>query len=110
VPSHCDLMKPAADRLLQAMQSIDFQSPQIPVINNVDVAIENTPEAIRDALYRQLFKPVRWVEVIERLGQEGVEQFIECGPGKVLSGLNKRILSDLSSESIYAILKEFSCS
>jgi [acyl-carrier-protein] S-malonyltransferase len=110
VPSHCALMQPAADALLESMQSITFNTPRIPMINNVDVAIETTPEAIRLALYRQLFSPVRWVEVIQALGQAGVTEFIECGPGKVLSGLNKRILADFPSESIHAILKEFSCS
>jgi [acyl-carrier-protein] S-malonyltransferase len=110
VPSHCALMQPAADALLEAMQSITFTMPGIPLINNVDVAIETSPEAIRLALYRQLFNPVRWVEVIQSLSQAGVTEFIECGPGKVLSGLNKRILTDLPSESITTILKEFSCS
>jgi [acyl-carrier-protein] S-malonyltransferase len=110
VPSHCALMQPAADALLEAMQSITFNTPRIPMINNVDVAIETTPEAIRLALYRQLFNPVRWVEVIQGLSDAGVTEFVECGPGKVLCGLNKRILTDVPSESIHAILKEFSCS
>lgn len=110
VPSHCALMQPAADQLLEAMQSVIFNSPLIPVVNNVDVRVETSTDAIRDALYRQLFMPVRWSEVIEFLGHHGVERFVECGPGKVLSGLNKRILSDVSSESIHALLKEFSCS
>lgn len=110
VPSHCALMQPAADKLLQVMQSINFQAPNIPVVNNVDVLIETSPDAIRQALYRQLFMPVRWSEIIQYLAAANVEQFIECGPGKVLCGLNKRIASDIPSESIHAVLKEFSCS
>lgn len=109
VPSHCALMKPAADKLLAAMEAMNFAQPLIPLINNVDVAIESTAEAIRNALYRQLFMPVRWVEVVQNLHQAGAEQLIECGPGKVLCGLNKRIVAELPSESIHAILKEFSC-
>jgi [acyl-carrier-protein] S-malonyltransferase len=110
VPSHCALMKPAADALLEAMQNIEFKTPSIPMINNVDVAVETSPDAIRSALHRQLFMPVRWVELVQHLGKSGVEQIIECGPGKVLCGLNKRILDTVPSESIHAILKEFSCS
>lgn len=110
VPSHCALMQPAADRLMQEMETIEFNPPTIPVVNNVDVTIESTPKAMRQALYRQLFMPVRWVEIVQFLGSSGVERIIECGPGKVLCGLNKRILSDVPSESIHAILKEFSCS
>jgi [acyl-carrier-protein] S-malonyltransferase len=110
VPSHCALMKPAADALLEAMQHITFKTPSIPMINNVDVTIETSPDAIRSALHRQLFMPVRWVEVVQHLGKLGIEQIIECGPGKVLCGLNKRILDTVPSESIHAILKEFSCS
>lgn len=91
VPSHCALMKPAADRLADLLQRIDLKKPMLPVVNNVDVSIYQTPEAIRDGLARQLFMPVRWVETIQYMQQAGVTQFIECGPGKVLSGLNKRI-------------------
>lgn len=109
VPSHCALMQPAADKLLIFMQEFTFSTPRIPLINNVDVACETSPEALRDALYRQLFMPVRWVEVIQALAERGVSEFIECGPGKVLCGLNKRILPDLPSDSITAILKEYTC-
>ncbi len=91
VPSHCALMKPAAARLEQYLTTISLLTPQFPIINNVDVKIEKNPDAIKSALVRQLFSPVRWVEIIQRLQEEQVELFLECGPGKVLSGLNKRI-------------------
>ncbi len=95
VPSHCVLMKPAADRLAKLLESIQIQKPVIPVINNVDVTIYENEEAIRDGLTRQLFMPVRWVETLQLFEKMGVQQIIECGPGKVLSGLNKRIVSDI---------------
>lgn len=91
VPSHCALMKPAAAQLLQHLRACAITLPGMPVINNADVLIASTPEAICDALVRQLYSPVRWVETVTRLADEGVELIIECGPGKVLSGLNKRI-------------------
>ncbi len=91
VPSHCALMLPAAEQLEKYLNTISFLPPRIPVINNVDVKTEETPEAIKSALVRQLFNPVRWVEIIQRLEQAQIELFIECGSGKVLTGLNKRI-------------------
>jgi len=91
VPSHCDLMKPAAEALAARLEGVAVQSPEIPVINNVDVAAESDPEAIRAALARQLHNPVRWVETIRKMAADGVGDLIECGPGKVLVGLNKRI-------------------
>jgi len=91
VPSHCQLMKPAADRLAEDLRQIQIRPPAIPVINNVDVAAPSDPDAIRDALVRQLYQPVRWVEVIQAMLGQGVDTIIECGPGKVLVGLNKRI-------------------
>ena len=91
VPSHCALMKPAAARLEPYLNTISLLTPQFPIINNVDVKIEKTPTAIKNALLRQLFSPVRWVEIIQHLEQEHIELLIECGPGKVLGGLNKRI-------------------
>ncbi len=91
VPSHCALMKPAAEKLAAILEDIPVQAPAIPVINNVDVAMPRDPDAIRDALVRQLYHPVRWVETIRAMQAEGVETLIECGPGKVLVGLNKRI-------------------
>ena len=91
VPSHCALMKPAADQLKAVLETIDIKSPSIPVINNVDVTTSNDPAAIRDALVRQLYSPVRWVETIQKMAADGITQVNECGPGKVLVGLNKRI-------------------
>jgi [acyl-carrier-protein] S-malonyltransferase len=92
VPSHCALMHSAAEKLKVYLHSVDVQRPNIPVINNVDVKIETDAEAIKDALVRQLYSPVRWVETINKMLAEGAEEFIECGPGKVLTGLNKRII------------------
>ena len=91
VPSHCALMKPAAEKLAIALQSIEIKSPTIPVINNVDVTAEIDAARIKDALVRQLFSPVRWTETIESVANAGVEFEVEMGPGKVLSGLVKRI-------------------
>ncbi len=91
VPSHCILMKPAAERLAHLLASIPVQKPKIPVINNVDVKMVSHPDDIRDALVRQLYHPVRWVETIQMLAAEGVTRVVECGPGKVLAGLIKRI-------------------
>ena len=91
VPSHCSLMMPAAERLAECLANITIRTPVIPVFNNVDVQAESTADAIRDALKRQLFSPVRWVETIQAFAEQGVQQVVECGPGKVLAGLNKRI-------------------
>ncbi len=100
VPSHCALMKPAADQLAEKLQSIQFNAPQIPVVNNVDVQAETAAEAIKDALIRQLYNPVRWTETINSLKNQGIETFVECGSGNVLSGLNKRISRDLTSHAV----------
>ncbi len=91
VPSHCALMKPAADQLAEALKDINFNNAEIPVVNNVDVAIETDPDQIRDALIRQLYQPVRWVEVVQKLAEENVGALYECGPGRVLGGLVRRI-------------------
>ncbi len=91
VPSHCALMKPAAEKLAQALSELDVNSPSIAVINNVDVVAETDPERIKDALVRQLYSPVRWTETVEKLAEQGIELEIETGPGKVLSGLVRRI-------------------
>lgn len=90
-PSHCSLMKGAATQVAGLLDAIDMGAPAVPVVCNVDVAINNTPAAIRDALIRQLYNPVRWIETIELLSARGVDTFVECGPGQVLSGLVKRI-------------------
>jgi [acyl-carrier-protein] S-malonyltransferase len=95
VPSHCALMKPAAEKLLVAMNAIEIQAPSVPVLHNADVAAHNDPAAIRDALARQLYSPVRWVESMQAFAAQGVTRIAECGPGKVLAGLNKRILADV---------------
>ena len=91
VPSHCPLMKPAADKLAADLQAITFSVPSIPVINNVDVKTETSADAIKEALVRQLYQPVRWVEIVQSMVSQGVDHILECGPGKVLWGLNKRI-------------------
>lgn len=95
VPSHCALMKPAAAKLAMRLRQLSINMPLMPVINNVDVAIAATPDAIRDALVRQLYAPVRWVETVTRLAHEGANLIVECGPGRVLAGLNKRIVKDV---------------
>lgn len=90
-PFHSSLMKPAAERLKEQLSGIPLAALRIPVINNIDVSIENSAEGIRDALYRQAFGPVRWVECVQAIGLLGVTTLVECGPGKVLAGLAKRI-------------------
>ena len=98
VPSHCQLMKPAADELAKALDALSFNAPSIPVINNVDVAMPEAVDAIKDALVRQLYCPVRWSETVEKMAAEGVSQLVEVGPGKVLTGLAKRINKSLSAK------------
>ncbi|TBL73654.1 [acyl-carrier-protein] S-malonyltransferase [Obesumbacterium proteus] len=100
VPSHCALMKPAADKLAIALQGVAFNAPQFPVVNNVDVKTETSPEAIRDALVRQLYSPVRWSESVEFMAGEGIEHLLEVGPGKVLTGLTKRIVDTMTAAAI----------
>ncbi len=100
VPSHCALMKPAADKLAIALEGLAFNAPTIPVINNADVATETDPVAIKLALVKQLYNPVRWTESVERMAAEGVEELLEMGPGKVLTGLTKRIDRALSSATV----------
>jgi [acyl-carrier-protein] S-malonyltransferase len=95
VPSHCALMKPAAEKLLIALNAIEVKTPLVPVIHNADVASHCDPAAIRDALARQLYSPVRWVESMQAMAAQGVTRIAECGPGKVLASLNKRILDNV---------------
>ncbi|AIY40851.1 Malonyl CoA-acyl carrier protein transacylase [Collimonas arenae] len=99
-PFHSSLLKPASDRLRDYMQDLVFSAPQIALINNVDVAIVSDPQAIKDALVRQAASPVRWVETVQKIAAEGVTHVIECGPGKVLAGLTKRINDSLISDMI----------
>ncbi|KMV32059.1 malonyl CoA-ACP transacylase [Photobacterium swingsii] len=100
VPSHCELMKPAANKLAVALENIEFKAPAIPVINNADVATETDPAAIKLALVKQLYGPVRWTESVERMAEEGIEQLLEMGPGKVLTGLTKRINRALGGSAV----------
>ena len=100
-PFHCSLMKPAAERLRERLASVSVQAPAIPVVNNIDVATPTDPAAIRDALYRQAFGPVRWVEVTQALRARGLLHVVECGPGKVLSGMAKRIDAELVAGAIF---------
>ena len=100
-PFHSSLMKPAAERLREKLAATAFAVPQIAVVNNIDVAVVNDVDAIRDALYRQAFGPVRWVETIQALKARGLTHVIECGPGKVLSGMVKRIDAELTSATVY---------
>ncbi len=97
VPSHCALMKPAADRLATKLATLNFNAPVIPVINNVDVVAETDPAKIKDALVRQLYSPVRWVETVQAMAKDEVTTMIEMGPGKVLTGLIKRIDKTVNS-------------
>ncbi|MGB9194370.1 MAG: ACP S-malonyltransferase, partial [Azonexus sp.] len=89
-PFHSSLIRPAADKLAVRLAELSLNAPQIPVINNVDVAIESDPARIKDALIRQAYNPVRWVETIQKMASMGVSTVAECGPGKVLAGLTKR--------------------
>ncbi|MBY5945479.1 ACP S-malonyltransferase [Photobacterium rosenbergii] len=100
VPSHCALMQPAADKLAEALENITFSAPALPVINNADVATETDPAAIKTALVKQLHSPVRWTESVERMAAEGIESLLELGPGKVLTGLTKRINRSLSGAAV----------
>ena len=90
-PFHCALMKPAADRLQEQLATVTIRSPRIPVVNNVDVAFETDPERIRDALVRQAYRAVRWVEVVDALHKRGLRHIFECGPGRVLAKIINRI-------------------
>ncbi|HPK31814.1 MAG TPA: ACP S-malonyltransferase [Ottowia sp.] len=100
-PFHSSLMKPAAERLKVALEQVAIAAPKIPVVNNIDVAIEDDPARIRDALYRQAFGPVRWVECIKKIKAMGLGTVVECGPGKVLAGMTKRIDAELVGAALY---------
>jgi len=100
-PFHSSLMKPAADRLRERLAATKFGPPSIPVINNIDVAIQSDADAIRDALFRQAFGPVRWVETVQAIRARGVSHIVECGPGKVLAGMVKRIDAEAVSAALF---------
>ncbi|WP_454721943.1 MULTISPECIES: ACP S-malonyltransferase [Cupriavidus] len=100
-PFHSSLLKPASDRLRERMAGMHFSAPTIALVNNVDVAIVSDPQAIKDALVRQAAAPVRWVECVQKMATEGVTHVIECGPGKVLAGMTKRIDGNLTGGAIF---------
>jgi [acyl-carrier-protein] S-malonyltransferase len=100
-PFHSSLMKPAAEKLREALAGVALAAPQMPVVNNVDVAVQQDADAIRDALYRQAFGPVRWVECVQALKSRGITHLVECGPGKVLAGLTKRIDPELVGAALF---------
>lgn len=100
-PFHSVLLRPAGDVLQRALADVDLKAPSIPLINNVDVAIETDPARIRDALVRQAWHPVRWVELIQKLADQGVDHFVEFGPGKVLTGLIKRIAPQAQLDNVF---------
>ena len=100
-PFHSSLMKPAAEKLRAALADVALATPQIPVLNNVDVAVQDDAGAIRDALYRQAFGPVRWVECVQKLRAMGATRLVECGPGKVLTGMTKRIDPELVGVALF---------
>jgi [acyl-carrier-protein] S-malonyltransferase len=100
-PFHCALMKPAAERLKERLATVKIVKPEIDVLNNVDVATYDDPEKIRDALVRQAFSPVRWVETVSAIAARGLTRAIECGPGKVLAGMTKRISKDVEGGSLH---------
>ncbi len=113
VPSHCSLMLPAAEKLADYLANITINSPEVTLIHNVDVAAHNSSEVIRNALKEQLYKPVRWVDTIKFMHDQGVVNFVECGVGKVLLGLNKRIVKEAEhfaladSNSFFTVLEQF---
>ncbi len=100
-PFHSRLMQPAAEKLKERLESIEFESPQIALINNIDVAVEVDSDRIRDALYRQAFGPVRWVECVQAIKARGLTTLVECGPGKVLAGMVKRIDPELTGLALF---------
>jgi [acyl-carrier-protein] S-malonyltransferase len=100
VPSHCSLMRPAAERLRERIQSLQVRAPSIAFLNDVDAASEKEPVRIRDAMSRQLYNPVRWVDIVKAMGAQGATQVVECGPGGVLTGVNRRANPDLKAVAL----------
>jgi len=102
VPSHCELMRPAAERFAEAVNAIQWQQPSIPVVQNVNAGVSADLAALKQNLLAQLYSPVRWVESVQLLADKGVTQLVECGPGKVLAGLNKRCVKGIETYSLDA--------
>jgi [acyl-carrier-protein] S-malonyltransferase len=100
-PFHSSLMKPAAEKLRARLEEIELATPQIALINNIDVAVQTSADAIRDALYRQSFGPVRWVECVQAIKAMGILNLVECGPGKVLAGMVKRIDAEMTGSALF---------
>jgi len=100
VPSHCELMRPAAEQLVTVLENINIEVPAVEVIHNVDVSVSITADDIRQKLVRQLYQPVRWVEIVQAMACQDVSSIVEAGPGKVLSGLNKRIDRKINSMAV----------
>jgi [acyl-carrier-protein] S-malonyltransferase len=100
-PFHSSLMQPAAEKLRLRLAEIEFAAPQITLVNNIDVAVQNSADAIRDALYRQAFGPVRWVECVQAIKAMGILNLVECGPGKVLAGMVKRIDAEMTGSALF---------
>ena len=103
VPSHCALMKPAADKLKSYLENVTVNQPQITVLHNADVLAYSDPVKIKDALVRQLYSPVRWVETVQKIAADNIKAAAECGPGKVLAGLTKRIAAEMNCNAIISI-------
>jgi [acyl-carrier-protein] S-malonyltransferase len=101
VPAHSRLMHPAAERMAERIKSVDIRAPRVPVVHNMHVQAESDSQAIRNALVRQIESPVRWVETIRKLAAGGVDRMVECGPGKVLTGLNKRIVTTAETLPVF---------
>ena len=102
-PFHSSLMRPAAEKLKERLENIDFGTPQVAIINNIDVAIEVEADRIRDALFRQSFGPVRWVECVQAIKARGISSVVECGPGKVLAGMGKRIDAEITGMALFDV-------
>ena len=100
-PFHSRLMRPAAEQLREKLAGVTLLAPQIPLINNIDVAVETDVDRIRDALYRQAFGPVRWVECVQAIKARGITTLVECGPGKVLAGMCRRIDAELTGLALF---------
>ncbi|HEX8544912.1 MAG TPA: ACP S-malonyltransferase [Pseudomonas sp.] len=100
VPSHCELMRPAAERFAESVEAIDWQAPQIPLVQNVSAAVVSDLDTLKSDLLQQLYKPVRWVESIQALAANGAVELVECGPGKVLAGLNKRCADGVTTHNL----------